>query len=135
MNPSIPDSDRLLRLALRGNASFSSFCGLISLIAAKPIAVEMGIPDPGWLYGLGVQLLVFAAFLAWLSTRPRIAPAIAWGVVAADLAWVLGTLPLVAADWLTTSGVWIALGIAEAVALFAIIQALGVRRMQRALRV
>jgi len=134
MTPHLSDSDRLLRLALRGNAGFSSLCAGLCLLAAKPIAATMGIPDPTWLYGLGVQLLVFGAFLVWLSTRPRIAPAIAWGVVVADIAWVVGTLPLVVADLLTTRGIWIALGIADAVALFAIIQAVGVRRMQRSLR-
>ena len=128
------ENDRFLRMALRTNASFSALCALLSLFAAQPIAVVMGIPDAVWLQALGVQLLAFAGFLVWLATRPRIPSAIAWGVVAADAAWVVGTLPLVAVDLLTTSGIWIALCVADAVALCAILQTVGVRRMQRASR-
>jgi hypothetical protein len=124
-------NDRLLRLALRCNAGFSGLCALLCLAASGPIAASMGLPEAIWLQALGVQLLVFAGFLVWLAARPRIAPAIAWGVVAADVAWVVGTLPLVAADLLTITGIWIALGVADVVAFFAILQVVGLRRMQR----
>jgi hypothetical protein len=124
--------DRMLRLALRGNAAFSTTCGLISLIAAQPLAGALGVPGAGLLHGLGAQLLVFAAFLVWLASRPQIHPGIALGVIAADVAWVVGTIPLVASGMLTTTGVWVALGIADVVALFAVLQGLGLRRMRRA---
>ena len=35
------ENDRFLRMALRGNASFSALCALLSLFAAEPIAVVM----------------------------------------------------------------------------------------------
>ena len=129
------ENARLLRLALRCNAGFSSSCALLCLTASEPIAATMGIPRPIWLLALGVQLAAFAGFLVWLAARPRIAPAIAWGVVVADLAWVAGTLPLVAAGLLTTTGVWIALGVADGVAFLAILQVVGLKRMQRSISV
>ena len=128
-------NDRLLRLALRFNAGFSCLCALLCLAAAGPIAAAMGLPQSIWLQALGVQLLAFAGFLVWLAARPRIAPAIAWGVVVADIAWVVGTLPLVAADLLTSTGIWIALGVADVVAFFAVLQVVGLKRMQRAVSV
>lgn len=124
-------TDRLLRLALRSNAAFSTSCALIALSTAEPLAAWLGVPDPELLIGLGIQLLVFAAFLVWLSTRARIQPAIALGVIAADAAWVVGTVPVVALGGLSSPGVFVALGIADAVALLGILQGIGLRRMRR----
>lgn len=128
-------NDRFLRLALRGNAAFSTLCAVISLVGAAPLAVTLGVPAPEMLTGLGVQLLLFAGFLVWLSLRPAIHPGIALGVIAADAAWVLGTVPVVAAGVLTSAGVWTALGIADFVAAFGILQWIGVRRMRRTLAI
>ena len=128
-------NDRLLRLALRGNAAFSATSGLISLVAAAPLAAGLGVPDPMVLTSLGAQLLVFAAFLVWLSTRERIHPGVTMGVIVADAAWVVGTVPLLAAGILTTLGVWTALGVADVVALFAVLQWIGLRRMRRTIPV
>jgi hypothetical protein len=125
-------SDRLLRLALRGNAAFSTTCALIGLIASAPLASALGVPNAGVLVGLAAQLLVFAAFLVWLSRRPQIHPAVALGVILADVAWVVGTVPVVAGGTLTTAGVWTALAVADVVALFAVLQGVGLRRMRRA---
>jgi hypothetical protein len=123
----------MLRLALRGNAAFSATSGLISLLAAKPLAIWLGVPGTGLLMGLGAQLLVFATFLVWLSARTQIHPGIALGVIAADVVWVAGTIAVVASGTLTTPGVWVVLGIADVVAVFAIVQGLGLRRMRRAI--
>lgn len=128
MNP----NDRLLRIALRGNAAFSATSGLVSLVAAGSLATLLGVPEAQVLTALGAQLLVFAAFLVWLSTRERIHPGLAMAVIAADVAWVIGTVPVVAADFLTTVGVWTVLGIADVVAVFAALQWFGLRRMRRA---
>jgi hypothetical protein len=125
-------NDRLLRLALRGNAAFSTACASICLVAAAPLAGALGVPNAVVLVGLGGQLLVFAAFLVWLSMRPKIHPGIALGVILADIAWVVGTVPIVLAGLLTTTGVWTALAVADLVALFGVLQWVGLRRMRRA---
>lgn len=122
--------DRLLRSSLRGNAAFSTLCGLTSLLAATALAPALGVPEPMMLTSLGVQLLVFATLLVWLASRPAIRPALALAVVAADVLWVVGTVPLLVAGVLTPLGSWTAFAIANVVALFAALQYLGVRRMR-----
>ncbi len=124
--------DRLLRRSLRGNAAFSTLCGLTSLLAASSLAPALGIPEPLQLASLGAQLLVFAGLLVWLASRPAIRPGLALAVVAADLLWVIGTVPLLVAGILTPLGSWTAFAVANVVGLFAVLQYLGVRRMRPA---
>ncbi len=120
--------DRLLRYSLRANAAFSSVCGVASLASAAPLAASLGIPEPALLTGLGVQLLLFAGLLMLLASRPVIRPSLALAVVAADVLWVVGTVPLVLSGALSTAGNWTALAIADVVALFAVLQYVGIRR-------
>ena len=122
--------DRLLRYSLRGNAAFSSASGLAFIAAAGPLARTMGVPEVVSLPGLGVQLLCFAALLVWLASRDIIRPAFAMAVVVADALWAAGTVPLLLASVLSPTGSWIATAIANVVAAFAVLQYLGIRRMQ-----
>lgn len=122
------NDDRFLRLALRGNATFSTLTGVASIFFAGSLASWMGVPAPALLVALGVGLVGFASFLFWFASRPEVATSLAWGVVGADLAWVAGTVPLVLADVLTGPGDWLAIAIAEGVLLFAVLQAIGIRR-------
>ena len=122
--------DRLLRLSLRGNAAFSTLCGLTSLLAAGSLAAALGIPEPALLTSLGLQLLVFAGLLALLASRPAIRPGLALAVVAADVLWVIGTGPVLVAGILTPLGSWTAFAVANVIALFAVLQYLGIRRMR-----
>jgi len=123
-----PD-DRLLRIALRANATFSTGCALVAGLGGAPLAAALGIPAPAFLPGLALNLLGFAAFLAWFSTRERMAPAIGWTVVVLDLLWVVGTLPVVAGGTLTRTGNAVALAVAAVVGLWAGLQAAGLRRI------
>jgi len=123
MNP----DDRLLRYSLRGNAAFSTVCGITGLLAANSLGAALGIP-PVQLTSLGVQLLIFAAALVWLSSRPVIRPGLAMAVVVADALWVVGTVPVLVSGLLTPAGNWTAFAVANVVALFAVLQLLGIRR-------
>ena len=125
-----PANDRLLRYSLRGNAVFSTLCGVSAIAFATPLAATLGIPAPLQLVALGAQLLGFAALLVWLASRPEVRPALALAVVAADALWVVATIPLVLSGVLSAAGNWTALAIADVVALFALLQYLGVRRMR-----
>ena len=125
MNP----SDRFLRLALRANASFSIACALAAGLGLDTLASALGISEPVLLPTLALNLLVFAGFLVWLSLRDAVAAALAWGVVAADGLWVVGTVPLVASDQLNATGDAVAIAVAAFVSLWAVLQALGIRRM------
>jgi len=122
-------NDRLLRYSLRGNAAFSTLSGLASLVFATPLASALGSSPPLPLQIIGAQLLGFAALLVWLASRPVIRPGFVWAVIAADLLWVVGTIPLVMSGQLTSAGNWTAGMIADVVALFALLQYLGVHRV------
>jgi hypothetical protein len=122
------NDDRFLRLALRGNATFSTLTGLASIFFAGSLATWMGVPAPALLVALGVGLVGFASFLFWFASRPGTFPSLVWVVVAADLSWVAGTAPHVLADALPRPGDRLAIAIAEVVMLFAVLQAIGIRR-------
>jgi hypothetical protein len=125
--------DGWLRGVLRGNAAFSTACGAAALAAPGRLAAALGVPEAGWLLAaLGVGLLAFAAAVLALAARRPIPLAGARTVIAADLAWIAGTIPLVLWGPLSTAGVWIAIAVAALVAGFAEAQALGVRRARRA---
>ena len=124
--------DRLLRLALRGNAAFSTLCGVTALVAASGLAVALGVPEPVMLTSLGVQLLIFAGLLLLLASRAVIRSGLALAVVVADVLWVVGTVPLLSAGVLTTTGNLVAVAIAVVIAVFAALQFAGWRRAFRA---
>jgi hypothetical protein len=126
-------NDRWLRLALRANATFSTACAVSALIGGAGLANALAIPDPAFLPVLAVNLLVFAGFLVWLSTRPKISALLGWGVVVADALWVIGTIPIVTGGVLNATGNTVALAIAGFVALWAILQAIGIRKMDAAM--
>ena len=99
---------RLLRRALLGNAAFSAICGVLIVVLDQHIVALMAKLEHH-LWPLGLMLIGFAAFLVWLSTRPAVSPAWINAVIAADLAWVAGTIVLLV-GWhgmLTGAGLWI----------------------------
>lgn len=83
-----------LRFVLRLNAAFSGLCALVSFFGAVPLAGEVGL-STAELRGLGVQLALFAAFLAFLSARSALGRGWTyWAVLALgvlDLLWVAGS--------------------------------------------
>ncbi len=125
----------LLRWSLRANGLFSVTSGLVFTVFAAAVADRIGLPDPRVVGFVGLNLLGFAAFLFWVSSRPAIHLPTAMAIVYLDLAWVAGTLPLVAAGWLSEFGNVTALAIADGVLTFALLQWLGVRRERRGVQV
>ncbi len=130
---STPDCSRLLRLALGGNAAFSTLSAVIFLAASQPIASFLGFLPGKQVVVLGIQLGVFAAWLAWLSTRPAIPRWQVWLIIALDALWVAGSFQLLLAPpaELTVGGKWAIGMVADVVALFAILQSVGLWRLRR----
>jgi len=124
------DSQNLLRNSLRANGAFSTLSGLAFLLGSAAIAPAIGLGDARILLGLGVGLLGFAGYLVFVSSRPTLNLSTAMQIIVADLAWVVGTVPVVMLDVLNRTGVIAAVAIADAVLLFAILQYLGVRRIR-----
>jgi hypothetical protein len=123
----------LLRRALLGNAVFSAICGALIVMFDGSLASLMTHVQYR-LWPLGAMLLGFSATLLWFSTRPTVSSAWVNSVIAADLAWVAGTVVLLA-GWhgvLTVTGTWILATIGLLVFAFAELQWLGLRRLKGA---
>jgi hypothetical protein len=120
----------LLR-ALRLNAIFSGTSAVFLLVAAPWIAAQLGLPGPLPVYIVGGFLMLFALQLANIVRTGNIRTWEVGGIIAGDLAWVLGTVVLVGLFYpsLTTVGLLMVDIIALAVLTFAILQIRGLRAM------
>ncbi len=118
----------LLRRALLGNACFSTLSGIAFIVASRPLSEFVGLAQPWILIGIGVSLLVFAVGLFQNARRDVVNRAEALVAVVLDVGWVLGTAVVMAAGVLNTAGNWIVAIIADIVLVFAILQAVGLRR-------
>ena len=125
------NNSNLLRKALQGNALFSGLSGLASFFAAQWLAQFTGIHEPLVFVVLGVILIVFAVDLAWLASRESPDRRLVWVVILLDVAWVAGSAAILMTDLvpLTVSGRWAIALLAEVVAVFALLQYIGLRRL------
>ncbi len=124
-------TDRLVRIALRGNAAFSALSGVASLAAAALWSDGLGVPAPV-LVVLGLGLLPYAALLARFAGRPEVRAIEALVAVVADVGWVVGAAAILVGwpDAMSSAGRW-ALGLLTlVVADFAVTQWIGLRRLQ-----
>jgi hypothetical protein len=131
MNSQSEQRESLLRKALIGNAVFSTLSGLTILFAQKWVLRILGLSPDLSLAILGVGLLVFAATLLINARRSQLKKSDAWIAVCMDLAWVIGSYVLIFVIPFSTGGKWVVGMIAELVLLFAVLQFLGIRRMQK----
>jgi hypothetical protein len=130
----LPPDHRLLRRALLGNAAFSGACAVPLLFTPDAVASWLGLPESLLLPGLGLGLLAFAGALVVLAIRPR--PTRSWvlAVIAADAAWVVGTVILLLSPWagsLSGPGIWTVILVAAVVSAWGLLQAAGARAMDR----
>ncbi|HEU4657539.1 MAG TPA: hypothetical protein VFR97_08445 [Capillimicrobium sp.] len=100
-----------IRTALRLDAVVTGANGVAYLVAAGALDGLLGMPA-SFLRAVGAFLVVFAAAVWTVSSRPRPAGVGVLAVVVANVLWVVDSLALLAFDWLspTTAGqVWVAL--------------------------
>lgn len=120
-------SSQTLTRTLAANAAFSAATGLAMLVAADPFARWLGIPF--WLtVAVGAGLLPFAIVVGRVALRPR--PRAVKSVIVADAAWVVGAAAIIIGfpQSMSSAGLW-ALGLVTiAVADFALLQLIGLRR-------
>src|SRR6266849_3995003 len=112
MENSSKERQQLLRMALMGNALFSTISGLILILAGQWVVRLLGLPESVNLITMGISLLVFAVTLVVFARRKPIKVSDAWIAVVLDLAWIVGI-------------------VAEVVMLFALAQWLGIRRIRK----
>jgi hypothetical protein len=135
--------DRLLRRTLRANAAFSVLSGAALAVFAGPLA-GLAAHRPTTLAGLelamvfelvGLGVVAFGILCGWIASRPAIPRGWARAVLAADLAWVLASVLVLAlpATW-TTAGIAGIVVVALVVADIAVLEYLGLRRLGPASR-
>jgi hypothetical protein len=125
---STSDDGGFLRLALRLDAAASGALGTLSLVAAPALSDRLG-PDAGALRAIGAFLVLYAAGLVLLAALRAIPRTAAWVVVAGILAWAVGTgVAAFTVHDLTALGTAVVLAQAVAVAAFADLQWVGLRR-------
>lgn len=119
----------LLRWALLADAAASGAMGLLMLLGAGPLGGLLGLPT-GLLSGAGLVLLPYAALVAWLGSRASLTRPAVWVVIGINAVWAADSLLLLASGWVQPNGLGQAFIIAQAlaVALFAELQVLGLRR-------
>jgi hypothetical protein len=121
----------ILRRALQANGLFSALSGLTFIFAAKPLATLIGVSMPEILIGIGIALLGYAAGLFRNARREPINHTEAWIAVSLDMAWVAGSVVVIFAGVLTTTGNWIVAIVADIVLLFGLLQLWGLRRLRQ----
>jgi hypothetical protein len=121
----------LLRKALLGNALFSAVSGLTILFAQGWVLRILGISNRVSLVILGIGLIVFAATLVVNALRQTVKTSDAWMAVLMDAAWVLASYVLIFVAPFSREGKWVIGVVAELVTLFAVLQFIGIRRIQK----
>ncbi len=131
------DRGGLLRFVLKLDALATGAVGALMLLAAgtvvgveRPFVVLLGTPV-ALLAPVGLFLIVYAAFV-WIVGSRRVSRPGAWAAVAINAVYAVGCVVVVAAGWLPLSALGVAFVFAQAaaVALFAALQYLGLRRSQ-----
>jgi len=125
------ERQQLLRMALMGNALFSTISGLTLILAGQRVVRLLGLPEAVNLLTIGISLLVFAVTLVVFARKKPIRVSDAWIAVLLDLAWVIGSYPLLFVVPFSTTGKWIVGIVAEVVMVFALVQWLGIRRIRK----
>ncbi|HEY6552125.1 MAG TPA: hypothetical protein VI669_02165 [Vicinamibacteria bacterium] len=124
-------STPLLRRALVLDAIASGAMAMLLVLAAPALSGIFGL-SAGLLRGIGFVLLPWVALLAWTTARPRPSRGLVLAIVGANVAWVLASawLPLSGLVSPTTLGTAFVVGQAVAVAVFADLQWIALRRNQ-----
>ncbi len=123
------EPNRLLRLALKGDALASGAAGLLLIAAAGLLAGPLGLPQPLLLWA-GLLFLPWAAFVGWLGTRPTLTPFTVWTVIVLNTIYVVDCIVVLLLGWLSPTGPGIAFVLAQAAVVLALAEAqyLGLRQ-------
>ena len=124
--------DQLLRRVLQANMVFSGLSGLLLAVDAGPLSRWLGVPAAWILMVIGIGLLGFAWQLFQTAKQSPMNLRQANAILLMDIAWVVGSALLLFTGWVsfTTAGWWAVLLVADVVALFAILEFVGIRRLQ-----
>lgn len=125
-------NDTLLRRALQADFVVSGTTGILMLVAPQLLISITGDQTIApHLAGLGLFMVAYAAFLIWLSTRDEINRTLTLVVIIGNALWAAGSFILIAVDpiGMMTASKWLIAISADIVAVLAIAQFIGLRRM------
>jgi hypothetical protein len=131
MEPSLTDSQKLLRNSLIGNALFSMLSAALILGSTGWLAQFLGLRDHIGLTVLAISLAGYAVVLLINARRPKIKISDAWMAVVLDAIWVIASYVLIFIVPFTFGGKWLIAGVAEIVLVFAVLQSFGIRRVSK----
>lgn len=128
--------DHLLRTTLAVNAVVSGIAGVATAALSGVLSDPLGIPQPVLLV-VGLALLPFVALLWRFSRADDLGARHARVAITGDVAWVLASVVVLAVSpsGLTTLGHWVVGIVAFGVADFAVLEWMGVRRLDRGVAV
>ncbi|MCM3882626.1 hypothetical protein [Frankia sp. R82] len=124
------DPARLLRLVLRIDSGSTAVMGVVLIAASSLLVSPTGIPV-AFSVGFGLYQLAGATALFFVATRPTIPSVLGWAVVGLNIVSGLGCLVVAVADLvsLTTFGIVFMIIGAMVVAVYAVLEYAGIRRM------
>ncbi|HEY0141866.1 MAG TPA: hypothetical protein VGF48_13285 [Thermoanaerobaculia bacterium] len=123
------DNASFLRRTLLLDAAISGTTGLLMTFDAPMLSSLLHVPAP-FLRSVGVSLLPFCALLLFLAYRGTIARASVWSVIALNVLWVAASVLVLLTGVIAPNalGIGFVLFQAAAVALFAELQYVGLRK-------
>jgi hypothetical protein len=135
MSPSrlADDPARILRTALTVNALSTTACGVVFVLGAPALHGLLGLSSPAPLAVVGVLFVAFGVYVWRVARSEPLNARVGFAIFLLDAAYVAGSVVFLLA-WphaLSPLGWWLTLGLAEIVAVFAIAEYVGVRRITR----
>jgi hypothetical protein len=123
-----------LTKVLRADGAFAILSGAIMILGSGEIAGLIELSAPIVLVALGVVLLGYGGFLLYFAGREPTNRLAAEAAIVLNLLWVAGSYGglLLGLFPVNTAGKWAIAIVAEAVALFAILEIVALWRMRRA---
>jgi hypothetical protein len=124
------DHTRFLRRSLQLDGIASGLTGALLLFGAGPVSALIGLEAPGIARAIGALLAVYAAALLYNAGRARVSRGETLAVVVLNAGWVLASIAVIEFGPLTTLGNVAVAAVALAVVGFAVLEILGLRRLQ-----
>ncbi|HKC49292.1 MAG TPA: hypothetical protein VKF60_00765 [Myxococcota bacterium] len=123
------NSSRFLRLALAADAVATGVTALALFGLAKPLSSLFQLPAE-LLFGAGLSLVPFVAFVGGVARSQSPRPAAVWAVIACNLAWVAGSAALALSGAIAPNALGYAFVALQAVVAgaFAELELVGLRR-------
>ena len=124
INPSL-----FLRRTLQADAIFSGVAALLFVFGAELFAALTNLPE-AFLRETGFVLMVYAALVGFLGTRPMMPVPAVRAVIGVNAAWVVGSVALLVSGWGAPNLFGQALIVMQTIAVgaFAELQFMGLRR-------